>query len=137
MFEIKILILKSKFDFDLSIILSTTNNTHNKQHTTNNTHSAMDALQTVVEIVFDIKVKLSDEEYLSLMDTLQKVHNEIRDDKIFTQQLVILCAQLNKEKRELKEEIDELKYEIDNDGWQANPRRTSSDIDSDIECDGV
>ena len=137
MFEIKILILKSKFDFDLSIILSTTNNTHNKQHTTNNTHSAMDALQTVVEIVFDIKVKLSDQEYLSLMDTLQKVHNEIRDDKIFTQQLVILCAQLNKEKRELKEEIDELKYEIDNDGWQANPRRTSSDIDSDIECDGV
>ena len=95
----------------------------------------MDAIQTVVEIVFDIKVKLSDEEYLSLMDTLQKVHNEIKDDKIFTQQLVILCAQLNKEKRELKEEIDELKYEIDNDGWQANPHlhHNTTGSDSDIE----
>ena len=35
----------------------------------------MEALQNVAEIVDDIKVKLSDQEYLSLMDTLKEIHN--------------------------------------------------------------
>ena len=42
----------------------------------------MEAIQNVAEIVDDIKVKLSDQEYLSLMDTLKEIHNtQLEEEK--------------------------------------------------------
>ena len=83
-------------------------------------YDALDALQTVSGIVDDIKVKLTDQEFLTLMNSLGKVHKAINAEYEWDQLMLKdmrsmrdrQCVEKEKRVRELKEEIDDLNMKL-------------------------